>query len=124
MKRWTSLSALALLALAGFLYLSPDLRGWAPSDLDDPAARVFPTSKGGREFSLDQCLPGSMKSHELADSGDGAGTATMVVLTCRSRSSTIPFGLAWLLLSASLPLSAAFRTRYREAAGGRRRLPH
>lgn len=124
MKMWARLSAFALLALAGFLYLSPDLRGWAPPNLADPAGRVYPTSKGGPVFSLDQCLPGSMKSHELAESGDGAGTATMAVLTCRSRSSAISFGLAWLLLSASFPLGAAFRHRWRKAASGQSRLPH
>lgn len=101
MKIWVSLSVCCLLVLAGLVFLVPDLRGWTPSDLTDPAASVAPTGRGGPAFSVNECLPGSVSPHELPDTEDGAGSATMTVITCRSKSSAFTFGMIWLLLSGS-----------------------
>lgn len=100
MKMRVTLSAFCLLVLAAFLFLHPDLRGWTP-DLTDPAASVAPTGRGGPAFSVNECLPGSVSPHELPDTEDRAGTATMTVITCRSKSSAFAFGMIWLLLSGS-----------------------
>lgn len=100
MKMWVSLSVCSLVLLAAFLFLHPDLRGWTP-DLTDPAASVVPTGRGGPAFSVNECLPGSVSPHELPDTEDRAGTATMTVITCRSKSSAFAFGIIWLLLSGS-----------------------
>lgn len=101
MKMWVTLSAFCLLVLAAFLFLHPDLRGWTSSDLTDPAASIAPTGRGGPAFSMNECLPGSVSPHELPDTEDRAGTATMTVITCRSKSSAFAFGMIWLLLSGS-----------------------
>lgn len=101
MRKWVSLSGFCLLVLAALVFLLPDLRGWTPSDLTDPTARVVPTARDGPAFSVNDCLPGSVSPHELPDTKDGAGSVTMTVLTCRSKSSVFTFGMIWLILSGS-----------------------
>lgn len=99
MKMRLVLSVCCLVGLAAFLLSFPDRRGWTPSEFADPAARIAPTDRGGPAFSLDECLPGSVSLHELPDTEDGAGSATMAVITCRSKSSALKFGTIWLILS-------------------------
>ncbi len=99
-----AISLCGLLLVAGFLWARPDLRGWTPANWADPATRVMPTSAGGAPFFIRECLPGTMDAHGLATRQDGAGTASMTVLTCRSRSSAIR--IMWIYLAAVLTVLA------------------
>ena len=104
MRTWAAIALCGLLLVAGFLWARPDLRGWTPPNWTDPTTRVVPTRAGGASFFISDCLPGTMDAHGLATRQDGAGTASMTVLTCRSRSSAIR--IMWIYLAAMLALLA------------------
>lgn len=103
MRVWAALALLGLVLVAGFLRTRADLRGWTPADWSDPAAQVTPTHAAHAPFTVGDCLPGTIDAHAIATARDGAGTASMTVLTCRSRSSAWRIVLAYLLAALAYP---------------------
>lgn len=111
MTKWFGLSLSCLILVLGFLFFKPDLRGWTPANPGDAEAIVTPTNKGGRAFTVGECVPGSGVLYGLPESADGAGDATMTVFSCRSKSSAVRALLLWLLLSLAYPLSRMLSRR-------------
>ena len=102
MKKWAATMLCGLVLVAGFLWARPDLRGWTPTNWVDPATRVTSTRAGGAPFLVGDCLPGTIDPHDLPTIGDGAGAASMSILTCRSRSSAIRIMLIYLAVVLTL----------------------
>jgi hypothetical protein len=94
MKKCIVLAVVGLgFAVAGLLFLKPDLRGWTPSDPGNPASLVQPTRSGDIAFTISECLPGSISPWNAPTSEEYSGNATLTVLTCRSQSSAIVIAL-------------------------------
>lgn len=111
MIKWMGL-ALACLALTlGFLFLKPDLRGWTPANPEDSRAIVAAIGGNSRSFAIAECLPGSVIRYGLPDGTDGAGTASLTIFSCRSKSSAIRILLLWLVASLTYPLFFAWSRR-------------
>jgi hypothetical protein len=111
MKVWDAVVFIGALVVVSFvavvavIYLQHDLRGWSPNDRHDPATIVEPTLPGKPAFAIAECLPGTVWPYEGPSAEEYSGAATVAVLTCRSRSSAIAIGLAYLVLAiASLVL--------------------
>ena len=103
-KKLRSIGLIAGIAglLAITLVVVPDRRGWTPGNVADPSAIVVPTRLGGDEFTVRECLPGSIIPYAPPDGRDGASSATRTVLTCRSRSGFASIMAVALGLSALL----------------------
>lgn len=76
------------LVIAG-LGITPDLRGWSPSDPADPHAQIRSTPEGRRDFRPADCMPGSVDLHASPLGREAAGSATVSIMTCRSTSSAV-----------------------------------
>ena len=112
MRKWAATMLGGLVLVAGFLWARPDLRGWTPANWAHPAAKVTPTRAGGASFLVGDCLPGTIDPHHLPTIEDGAGAASMSVLTCRSRSSAIRIMMIYLAAVLTLPaIRAILRAR-------------
>jgi hypothetical protein len=95
MKKCVGLAVVGLgSAVAAFLFLKHDLRGWTPPDPGNPAAVVEPARPGDAAFTIGECLPGSVNPWNAPTAEEYSGSATVTVLTCRSRSSAIAIMLA------------------------------
>jgi hypothetical protein len=89
------MSAVAgLVLVAAILFFRSDLRGWTPADPGDPAALVQPVDAAGAAFTIGDCVPGTVDPWGTPTSAEYSGSATVTVLTCRSRSSALVIGLA------------------------------
>ena len=90
---------MSILAAAGLILLlavqlnTLDLRGWppekGPDDLGGMAgvgAVLQPSRPGGQSFKLDDCLPRTIGT-DVPTVEEYSGTATLTVITCRSRAS-------------------------------------
>ena len=112
-----------LAALVGLAFLlvglavTPDLRGWTPPNPADPFAVIRSTPEGRRDFQPSHCMPGSLDLYASPRGREAAGSATISIMTCRSRSSAI----AWVSLYGLLVLTAAPLTWL---ASSRRRRRH
>jgi hypothetical protein len=98
MDRMKILSAVALLgfvALGALLFLRHDLRGWPPADRGNLQAVIKPTHPGAGTFTISDCVPGSVDPWDTPRSDEYSGTATVTVLSCRSRASAIQALLAY-----------------------------
>jgi hypothetical protein len=112
MKTWGVLAFVGLVVTAAFLFLRPDLRGWTPADPDNPAAMVEPALPGMAAFAIGDCVPGTVSPWDSPTAAEYSGSATVTVLTCRSRSSAITIGLAYLAAAAAaLVILVAMRRR-------------
>lgn len=103
MKAWIGLSTVGLVLVVGILFLRTDMRGWPPSNWTDPAAVVEPIDKNDPAFTIGECLPGTIDPFQTPSGRDYGGTATIHVLTCRSRSSAARIVLVYLLVILSYP---------------------
>ena len=113
-----------LLAVVGFLFVGlvqlsiADLRGWPPEKGPDDLAGMAtvgavlePARPGGRGFKLGDCLPRTIH-YDVPTVEDYSGTATLAVISCRSRSSVIATIAAYLVVAGALRAGiAAFRRR-------------
>lgn len=118
MKLW-SLLAIVGLILVGLIQLSTtDLRGWPPERGPDDLARMAatgavlqPSRPGGQSFKLADCVPRSI-GYDAPTAEEYSGTATMAVVTCRSRASAIANTGAYLAVAGGLlVVIAVFRRR-------------
>ncbi len=89
------LAAIGLLLTGGWLYMMPDLRGWDGADPDDPTA-IVATLPGNPNFTLEDCVPGTVYPYDQPTLEEYDGTATATVLVCRSRSSALVVILGYL----------------------------
>lgn len=106
------LAAIGLLLIVGWLYLAGDLRGWEGIDPDNPAL-IGATLPGKPNFTLEDCLPGTVYPYDQPTLEEYDGTATVTVLVCRSRSSALAAILTYLALAGALTL--ILRSRIRRA---------
>lgn len=86
MKWAAALAFVGFCLMVPFVFFHHDLRGWTPAVLNDPSLTVEPIRPGARGFTLGECLPGTLSPWEVPRSADGAGNATLTVLSCSSRS--------------------------------------
>jgi hypothetical protein len=89
------LALLGLVPLGVRLYLHHDLRGWPPADRGNPTAVVQPTRPEAGTFTIGDCVPGTVYPWDTPRPDEYSGTATVTVLSCRSRSSAIKAALAY-----------------------------
>ena len=82
---WAVLVVLGLAILIVVEFNRPDLRGWPQQEPPDPSTVIQPTRSGTAAFSLGECLPRTI-AWDPPTSEEYSGTATVAVLTCRSRS--------------------------------------
>jgi hypothetical protein len=119
--RGNSIHVWAVLAVLGFAILmivefnKPDLRGWPQNEPPDPSILIQPTRSGGAAFFIGDCLDGTIRWDPPA-SDEYSGTATLAVLTCRSRSKFLSDLFAYAAVAiASLVIVVALR-RHRRAS--------
>ncbi|MES2986827.1 MAG: hypothetical protein V4808_02875 [Pseudomonadota bacterium] len=93
------------------LLLHHDLRGWMPERFDRATIIVQATRTELPAFEIGQCLPGTVSPWNEANAEEYQGSATVAVLTCRSKASffTLLFtylaiGLVILLLRRCVPV--------------------
>jgi hypothetical protein len=89
LKVLSVLALLSLVPLGARLYWHHDLRGWPPADRGNPTTVVQATRPGGGTFTVSDCVPGTVHPWDSPLPDEYSGTATVTVLTCRSRSSAI-----------------------------------
>ncbi|MFA5120739.1 hypothetical protein [Zavarzinia sp.] len=115
-RYWLGLALPGLLLLVAILFARPDLRGWTPADYGAPSARVEPMRPGDAAFAVRDCLPGSIEPYVPAGPEE-AGSASLTVLTCRSRTSAAALLAAYLALAAVYPLVLLLRRRHSGPSG-------
>jgi hypothetical protein len=96
-------SAIGFLLIVAWLYAVHDLRGWDNADPNNPAL-IEATLPGRPNFTLEDCLPGAVQPYDQPTLEEYDGTASVTVLTCRSRSSALTVILGYLVLVGSLLL--------------------
>ncbi|HYD87210.1 MAG TPA: hypothetical protein VEA80_07035 [Vitreimonas sp.] len=106
------LAAIGFLLIAGWLYVKRDLRGWDGADPNDPTA-IVATLPGKPNFTLEDCVPGTVYPYDVPTVEEYAGTATATVLICRSRSSALAVIIGYLVLVGAVLLF--FRSRSKRA---------
>ena len=104
------LAAIGLLLIVAWLFVTRDLRGWDGADPNDPAA-IVATLPGKPNFTLEDCVPGTVYPHAGPTPEEYVGSATMTVLICRSRSSTLVTMLGYLAAVGALLLFLRSRKR-------------
>jgi hypothetical protein len=103
-----NLRTCAVYATAGFLLLAcglslyPDRRGHTPSVWHD-ASWVKPLHPRDAPFTVGDCLLGSINRYAAPSDEDVVGSATLTVLTCRSRSSVLTATWLYLLAVSAYP---------------------
>ncbi len=123
MNLW-SLVALIGLVLVGLVQLNtPDLRGWPPEKGPDDLAGMAavgavlqPSRLGGQSFKLIDCVPRTI-GYDPPTAEEYSGTATMAVVTCRSRASAVG-NVATYLAAAGVLLMAIAGLRWRRGSSG------
>jgi hypothetical protein len=103
-----------LMLVSAFLYLTPDLRGWTPTDFRDPATSVEPTKAGSTAFAIGDCFPGTIAPWNIPAAVDGQQFESQPVLTCRSRSSLLRTVGIYLLAATVLLLIYRRRSASKE----------
>mgnify|MGYP001610722585 CR=1 FL=1 len=101
MKTASILALIGLVLVTATLFVRHDLRGWEVPYLDGPQ-RLEPTVAGKSEFSIADCVPGTIDRYASPTAEEYSGSATVTVLTCRSRSSAIVIVLTYLAFAACL----------------------
>src|SRR5450432_3010447 len=96
MKLWIGSALAGLVLVAIFLFAWHDLRGWTPSGPSKPDTVVQPTRPGAVAFTIAQCVPGTVDPWDGPAPDEYSGTATMTVLTCRSRGSALTIIVAYV----------------------------
>lgn len=104
MKTGIGLAIAGLTLVVGMLCLGSDRRGWTPAEWKDPATLVEPVGRNDPPFFIGDCLPGTIRAQGLPRASDHADTASLTVLTCRSRSGATNILLAYLLSCLFLAL--------------------
>lgn len=104
------LAAIGSLLIVGWLYLMPDLRGWDGADENDPTV-IVASLPGKPNFTLEDCLPGTVYPYDQPTMEEYDGTATATVLVCRSRSSALAVILSYLALVSALILFLRSRSK-------------
>jgi hypothetical protein len=99
MRIWSAVMAVGLAVVAATLFLGHDLRGWTPADYSDPATIVEPSQAGRASFAIAECAPGTINPYDTPTSREYAGSATVTVLSCRSRSSATAVLLVYALVA-------------------------
>ncbi|MDR2858246.1 MAG: hypothetical protein LBV50_10430 [Novosphingobium sp.] len=110
-KWWIGSAFPGFVIIAAVLFLRHDLRGWTPDDLRDSASIVQPTLAGRPAFAIGACVPGTISPREAPSPEEYAGSATLTVLTCRSRSSAVMLLSGYVACAAAAGLFAARRRR-------------
>ena len=120
MKLISILAAAGLILLLAVQLNTPDLRGWppekGPDDLAGMAAEgavLQPSRPGGQCFKLADCVPRTI-STDVPTVEEYSGTATLAVVTCRSRAGAMA-NLAIYVAGASILLIAIHAVRRRGA---------
>lgn len=104
------LAAIGLLLIVAWLFVKRDLRGWDGADPSNPTA-IIATLPGKPNFTLDDCVPGTVYPHAGPTVEEYSGSATMTVLTCRSRSSALAVILGYLASVGTLILFLRSRSK-------------
>ncbi len=118
MKLWILLAIVGVVLLGLVQLNTTDLRGWppdkGPDDLAGMAAAgavLQPSRPGGQSFTLADCVPRTI-GYDPPTAEEYSGTATMAVVTCRSRASAIANTGAYLAVAGGLlVVIAVFRRR-------------
>lgn len=118
-----------LLAVVGFLFVglvqlsTADLRGWPPekgpddlAGLGASGALLKPARPGAQSFALADCLPRTIH-YDVPAAGEYSGTATVAVISCRSRASAIANVVAYLALAGGVLLLIRVLGRGRPPSG-------
>lgn len=103
MRIWIGLTLSSLVVVIGIIFLRSDMSGWPPLNWTNPAAIVEPIDGSDPPFAIGDCLPGTIDPFRTPDGRDYGGTATVHILTCRSRTSATKIALAYLLVILSYP---------------------
>lgn len=120
MRVWGALASIALVVIAAMLFLRHDLRGWTPNgDPHNPATVVEAARPGGAAFAIAECVPGTIDPYDTPTLDEYSGTATVTVLSCRSRSSAIAVILAYVIVAGIALVILRAERRRREAARGK-----
>src|SRR5262245_16227154 len=90
-------AAIGLLLIVGWLCVARDLRGWEGADPSNPTL-IEATLPGKPNFTLEDCVPGTVSPYDEPTPEEYDGTASVTVLTCRSRSSALAIVLGYLAL--------------------------
>lgn len=114
------LLAVVGLMLVGLVQLSTaDLRGWPPEAGPDDIHRMEavgavlkPARPGGPSFKLADCLPRTIH-YDVPTAEEYSGTATLAVISCRSRASAIANIAVYLGAAGALLLAMATLRRRR-----------
>ncbi len=85
--RLTAVWLAGLALVLAVLLLRHDLRGTAPQEPLSAHTPIASTTAAGIGFSLADCLPGTVSLHDLPLPEEAPGSASMTVISCRSRSS-------------------------------------
>lgn len=105
------LSLAGLLALICWIMLQHDLRGWPPADFRNPSAIVSRIGTDGRDFTIRECLPGTIHPWNNPRADEYHGHATATVLSCRSRTSALFLLLGYLAIVGGVFLLVHRRRR-------------
>lgn len=96
MKIATLLAIIGCFVVSTILYLQHDLRGWTPDDQHNSDTLVKASRQGESDFALSACLPGTIEPWNPPSAEEYSGSATLTVLTCRSRISAAVIMLSYL----------------------------
>lgn len=108
--------AIASALFAVDLFLRHDLRGWTPEgDYNDPSTRVEAILPGARNFSIADCVPSTVEPFGGPTPEEYSGTATVTVLSCRSKSSAMTRSLSAAVFGAIAVLLCWLALRRRAA---------
>lgn len=112
MKTWISVAAITFALMIAFLLVRHDLRGWTPADYSNPSTQVEATFAGANSFRIADCLPGTVDPYGDPTPEEYSGTATVTVLSCRSKLSAIAVVLGYVAVAlAGLALWRAMHRR-------------
>ena len=100
MKVAAGVAVASLVLVLAYLWNVHDLRGWEGAYPEDPA-RIQATLPGKPDFTLADCVPGAIDEYGSPSAEEYSGSATVTVLTCRSRSSALTVLLIYLALAGA-----------------------
>ena len=98
MRTWAVLAVLGLAILLMIEFSKPDLRGWPQNEPPNPSTVIQPTRPEGASFFIGDCLKRTIR-WDPPTPEEYSGTATLAVLTCRSRSKFTYDLLAYIALA-------------------------
>ena len=109
-------AAIAFALFAADQYFRHDLAGWTPDgDYSSPSTRVEATLPGAQDFSIADCVPGTVDPYGAPTPEEYSGTATVSVLSCRSKSGAITRSLSAMLFLTVAGLLVWLAVRRRAA---------